>query len=193
MILLIDNYDSSTYNVVHALGKMDKDILVKKSDELTIEEIDQMKPDYIILSSGSGRPEKAGFVLDIIRSFAGKIPILGVGQGCHAIAFVYGANIVKSKRLLHGKPSNIYHDTKTIFSALEQPFKATRYHSLIVDRKDLPDCLQVTAWSDEDEVMGIRHNELPVEGVQFNPESIMTESGEQLLKNFIDNYRMAVN
>ncbi|RWR11181.1 anthranilate synthase component II [Siminovitchia fortis] len=193
MILVIDHYDSFTYNLVQALGKVEKDILVRRHDELSIEKINQLHPEYIIISSGPGRPASKGVTSEAIQQFKGKIPILGVGLGCHAIAETFGGKLIKTDNLLPGKSMDISHDGKTIFSGIEQPFSATRYHSLIVSRESLPDCLVVSAWSSEEEVMAIRHRDYPLEGLQFNPESIMTEAGERLLKNFIELNRMAVN
>lgn len=193
MILLIDHYDSFTYNLVQAFGKFEKDIVVKRYDELSIEAIEQLNPDHIVISSGPGRPAKEGVTCEVIRFFSGKVPILGVGFGCLSIAEAFGGKVGKTENLLPGKPSDIFHDGKSIFDGMQEPFSATRYHSLIVSREDFPGSLGISAWSSEDEIMGIRHNHYSVEGVQFNPESIMTEAGEQLLKNFIEIDRVAVN
>lgn len=193
MILVMDHHDFFTYNLVQAFGQFEKNILVKRHDELSIEKIEQLKPDYIVISSGPGRPAKEGITSEVIPRFSSLVPILGVGLGCHAIAEAFGGQVEKSENLLPGKPLGIFHDGKTIYSGMKQPFSATRYHSLIVSRENLPDCLEISAWNSEDEIMGIRHKEYPVEGVQFNPESIMTEEGDKLLKSFIDHNRMAVN
>lgn len=193
MILVIDHYDSFTYNLVQALGKFEKEILVKRHDELSIEKIEQLRPGFIVISSGPGRPASDGITSKAIQQLAGKIPILGVGLGCHVIAETFGGKLIKTENLLPGKAMDIFHDGKTIFSGIERPFSATRYHSLIVSRESFPDCLVVSAWSSKEEVMAIRHKDYPLEGLQFNPESIMTEAGERLLKNFIELNRMAVN
>ena len=189
MILMIDNYDSFTYNLVQYLGEIGEEIMVRRNDDITIEEIKSLAPDYLVISPGPCTPDAAGISLEVIRQFSGEIPILGVCLGHQAIAQVFGGEVVKAERLVHGKTSAIYHDGQTIFTKLDDPFKGTRYHSLIVRNEGFPKCLEVSAWTDDDEIMGIRHKEMAVEGVQFHPESIMTESGMQLLRNFIDCYR----
>ena len=189
MILMIDNYDSFTYNLVQYLGEIGEEIIVRRNDDITIEEIKSLAPDYFGHISGPMHPDAAGISLEVIRQFSGEIPILGVCLGHQAIAQVFGGEVVKAERLVHGKTSAIYHDGQTIFTKLDDPFKGTRYHSLIVRNEGFPACLEVSAWTDADEIMGIRHKEMAVEGVQFHPESIMTESGMQLLRNFIDCYR----
>ncbi|GIN20796.1 anthranilate synthase component II [Siminovitchia fordii] len=193
MILIIDHYDSFTYNLVQVLGKFEKDILVKRDDELSAEEIDQLNPRYMIISSGPGRLSTEGVTSEAIHRFSSKVPILGVGLGCHAIAETFGGKTIKTKNLLPGKPTGVFHDGKTIFNGIKKPFSATRYHSLMVDRDSMPDCLVVSAWSSTKEVLGIRHKDYPLEGLQFNPESIMTEAGEKLLENFIEHNRMVVS
>ncbi|MEK3890186.1 aminodeoxychorismate/anthranilate synthase component II [Bacillus sp. FSL K6-3431] len=192
MILMIDNYDSFTYNLVQYFGELGEEILVKRNDNISIDEITQLEPNYLVISPGPCTPDEAGISLEAIRYFSGKIPILGVCLGHQAIGQVFGGEVIKAERLLHGKTSAILHDGKTVFSGLDNPFRATRYHSLIVNKENLPDCLEVSAWTDSDEIMGIRHRELAVEGVQFHPESIMTEAGKQLLKNFLQRYRTEV-
>jgi len=192
MILMIDNYDSFTYNLVQYLGEFGEKIVVKRNDEITINEIEHLAPSYLVISPGPCTPNEAGISLKAISHFAGKIPILGVCLGHQAIGQVFGGEVVKAERLLHGKTSGIYHDGKTIFSNINNPFRAIRYHSLIVKKESLPDCLEVSAWTDKGEIMGLRHKELPIEGVQFHPESIMTEAGKQLLHNFLNCYRMEV-
>ncbi|MCJ8009011.1 aminodeoxychorismate/anthranilate synthase component II [Lederbergia wuyishanensis] len=192
MILMIDNYDSFTYNLVQYLGEFGEKIVVKRNDEISIDEIEHLAPSYLVISPGPCTPNEAGISLKAIAHFAGKIPILGVCLGHQAIGQVFGGEVVKAERLLHGKTSGIYHDGKTIFSNINNPFRATRYHSLIVKKESLPDCLEVSAWTDKGEIMGLRHKELPIEGVQFHPESIMTEAGKQLLHNFLNCYRMEV-
>ncbi|MBW8348316.1 aminodeoxychorismate/anthranilate synthase component II [Bacillus sp. IITD106] len=192
MILMIDNYDSFTYNLVQYLGELGEEIVVKRNDEISIEEIEQLQPNYLVISPGPCTPNEAGISLQAISHFAENIPILGVCLGHQAIGQVFGGEVVKAERLLHGKTSDIYHDGKTIFATVNDPFRATRYHSLIVKKESLPDCLEVSAWTDQGEIMGLRHKELPIEGVQFHPESIMTEAGKQLLHNFLNCYRMEV-
>ena len=185
MILVIDNYDSFTYNLVHYLGEMGEEVQVFRNDKITLEEIGRMSPEMIVISPGPCTPKEAGISVEVIREFGGKIPILGVCLGHQSIGYAFGGKIVRAKRLLHGKTSLIYHDGKGIYSGLPNPFEATRYHSLLVDRDSLPHELEITAWTDEDEIMGIRHREYPIEGVQFHPESILTKHGKDLLKNFL--------
>lgn len=185
MIIVIDNYDSFTYNLVQYLGKLGEDLEVFRNDKITIKEIEKLRPDRIVISPGPGRPKNAGISKELIQRFASKAPILGVCLGHQCIAEVFGAKIVGAKRLMHGKTSKIYHNGKGIYRGLPKPFIATRYHSLIVDFKSLPDCLTVTARTKEKEVMGIRHKKYKVEGVQFHPESILTGTGKKLLKNFL--------
>ena len=186
MILVIDNYDSFTYNLVQYLGELGENLEVFRNDKITIKEIEKLKSDRIVISPGPGRPKNAGISKELIQRFASKTPILGVCLGHQCIAEVFGARIVGTKRLMHGKTSKIYHNGKGIYRGLPKPFTATRYHSLIVDPKSLPDCLTVTARTKENEVMGIRHKKYKVEGVQFHPESILTGTGKKLLKNFLE-------
>ncbi|MBM7580674.1 aminodeoxychorismate/anthranilate synthase component II [Jeotgalibacillus terrae] len=190
MILMIDNYDSFTYNLVQFLGELGEELVVKRNDEITIDEITQMNPDFLMISPGPCSPDEAGISLEAIRAFAGRIPIFGVCLGHQAIAQVFGGNVVRATRLMHGKTSDIYHDGKGVYKDLPMPFTATRYHSLIVEKHTLPDELLITSWTDQGEIMGIRHTELAVEGVQFHPESIMTDQGKKLLQNFLDAYRV---
>jgi len=185
MILMIDNYDSFTYNLVQYLGELGKDIRVFRNDQIEIEEIEAMRPERIVISPGPCTPKEAGISVDLIKRFSGKIPILGVCLGHQAIGEAFGGDIVRAARLMHGKTSMIYHDGKTIFKHLPNPFEATRYHSLIVKRETLPPCLEISAETKEAEIMGLRHKEFQVEGVQFHPESILTKSGKDLLKNFL--------
>lgn len=182
---MIDNYDSFTYNLVQYLGELGKELKVFRNDKITIQEIEELKPEKIVISPGPGIPENAGISCDVVKHFAGKIPILGVCLGHQAIAYVFGAKILRAGRLMHGKTSEIYHDNKTIFKNLPNPFVATRYHSLIVESKNLPQELQISAWTEEHEIMGVRHRKYKVEGVQFHPESILTGEGKLLLKNFL--------
>jgi len=185
MIIIIDNYDSFTYNLVQQIGAFGERMEVYRNDKVSIEEIEEKMPDHIIISPGPCTPKEAGISNDIIKNFSGKIPILGVCLGHQCIAHTYGADVVRARRLMHGKTSMIKHDGKTIFKGLSNPFVATRYHSLIVKEDTLPDFLEVTARADDDEIMGIRHKEYPLEGVQFHPESFLTEEGPKLLKNFL--------
>ena len=186
MLLMIDNYDSFTYNLVQYLGELGEEIIVFRNDKITIQEIKRLKPEKIVISPGPGVPGKAGISLETIRSFAGKIPILGVCLGHQAIGEAFGGRVIRASRLMHGKTSLICHDGKTLYQRLPNPFEATRYHSLLVERKNLPDCLEVSAWTDEKEIMGIRHKQYQIEGIQFHPESILTREGKKLLKNFLN-------
>jgi para-aminobenzoate synthetase component 2 len=189
MLLMIDNYDSFTYNLVQYLGEMGVEIRVYRNDAITLEQIASFYPEAIILSPGPCTPNEAGICLELISHFAGQLPILGVCLGHQAIGQAFGGVVVRAPRLMHGKTSLIYHDGQTIYSGLPDPFEATRYHSLILERETLPDCLEITAWTDQGEIMGVRHRELPVEGVQFHPESILTREGKLLLHNFIKQVR----
>ena len=185
MIIIIDNYDSFTYNLVQQIGAFGERMEIYRNDKVSIEEIEGKMPDHIIISPGPCTPKEAGISNDIIKNFSGKIPILGVCLGHQCIAYTYGADVVRARRLMHGKTSMIKHDGKTIYKGLSNPFVATRYHSLIVKEDTLPGFLEVTARADDDEIMGIRHKEYPLEGVQFHPESFLTEEGPKLLKNFL--------
>jgi para-aminobenzoate synthetase component II len=186
MILVIDNYDSFTYNLVQYLGEMGVKIEVARNDELTVEDILKKKPDHLLISPGPCSPKEAGISVDIIKKLGGKIPILGVCLGHQSIGYAYGGDIIRAKKLMHGKTSQISHDGKGVFKDMPNPFKATRYHSLAIKKETLPDSLVITAQSEDGEIMGVRHRSLPVEGVQFHPESILTESGRTLLRNFIE-------
>jgi len=186
MILVIDNYDSFTYNLVQYLGELGQKIEVRRNDEVTTEEIESsLRPERIVISPGPGTPDTAGISLKVIDRFAGRVPILGVCLGHQAIGQAFGGKVVRAPELMHGKPSEICHDGKTIFSGLQDRFMAGRYHSLVVAREGLPNCLEVSAYSTNDVIMGLRHRTLRVEGVQFHPESILTECGKQLLENFL--------
>jgi anthranilate synthase/aminodeoxychorismate synthase-like glutamine amidotransferase len=182
---MIDNYDSFTYNLVQYLGELGEKIKVFRNDKITIAKIKKLKPKKIVISPGPGRPEDAGISCDVIRAFAGKIPILGVCLGHQCIGYVYGGKIIGAKRLMHGKTSMIYHNKKTIFKGIPNPFEATRYHSLIVERKSLPTSLVITAWTKEREIMGLKHKVYPLFGVQFHPESILTKVGKKILANYL--------
>jgi anthranilate synthase/aminodeoxychorismate synthase-like glutamine amidotransferase len=186
MILMIDNYDSFTYNLVHYLGELGEEVAVFRNDKITLEGVGRLDPEMIMISPGPCTPREAGISVDLIKEFFGKKPMLGVCLGHQSLAYARGGNIVRAKRLLHGKTSMIHHDAKGIYSGIPDPFEATRYHSLIVDEKSLPDEFEISAWTDEGEIMGIRHKEYVLEGVQFHPESILTHFGKDILKNFID-------
>ena len=187
MILMIDNYDSFTYNLVQYMGELGADIRVERNDCISIEEIESLNPEKIVISPGPCTPAKAGISVDVIRHFAGKVPVLGVCLGHQSVGVAFGGEVIKAGKLMHGKTSEVRHDGKTLFENLPNPFTATRYHSLVLNRKTLPDCFEISAESDDNEIMGIRHKDLPVEGVQFHPESILTPNGKDLLKNFIEN------
>lgn len=188
MIFMIDNYDSFTYNLVQYLGELGEELVVRRNDETSIEEIRKVNPTFLMVSPGPCSPNEAGISIEVINEFAGHIPIFGVCLGHQSIAQVFGGEVVQAERLMHGKTSDMHHDGRTIFKGLPNPFPATRYHSLIVRKETLPSCFEISAWTAEGEIMAIRHKELPVEGVQFHPESIMTTSGKDLLKNFLSYY-----
>ncbi|MBP1996148.1 aminodeoxychorismate/anthranilate synthase component II [Paenibacillus eucommiae] len=185
MILVVDNYDSFTYNLVQYLGEIGQQVEVRRNDEIDLVGIEDMKPDHILISPGPCTPNEAGISLALIEHFKGRIPILGVCLGHQAIGQAFGGDVIKAERLMHGKTSPIYHDGKTLFEGLPSPFTATRYHSLIVKAETLPECLEVSARTAEGEIMGLRHKEYLIEGVQFHPESIITDHGHQMLRNFI--------
>ena len=185
MLLVIDNYDSFTYNLVQYFGELGVEMLVKRNDAITIDEIRELGPSRICVSPGPCAPTEAGISCEVIKEFGPKIPIFGVCLGHQAIGQVYGGKVVRAATLRHGKTSPIFHEGKSVFVGLANPFAATRYHSLIVKKEDLPDCLEVTAWTEDGVIMGLRHKEFPIHGVQFHPESILTESGKQIMKNFL--------
>jgi len=186
---MIDNFDSFTYNLVQYLGEMGEELVVKRNDEISLDDIEALGPDKIIVSPGPCSPNEAGISVATITHFAGKIPILGVCLGHQAMGQAFGGNIVRAKTLMHGKTSPIHHDNKGVFAGLPNPFDATRYHSLVIERSSLPDCLEISAETDDGEIMGARHKTLAVEGVQFHPESILTgETGKQLLRNFVEKF-----
>jgi anthranilate synthase component 2 len=191
MLLMIDNYDSFTYNLVQYLGELGADVEVYRNDQITVDEIKQRAPERIMISPGPCTPDEAGVSMDVIKNFAGKLPILGVCLGHQSIGQVFGGKIVHAREIMHGKTSLIHHTGKYVFRGLKNPYTATRYHSLVIEKESLPDCLEVTAWTETengemDEIMGVRHKELAVEGVQFHPESILTECGHDLLQNFLN-------
>ena len=191
MILMIDNYDSFTYNIVQYLAELKVDVKVYRNDELTLADIERLSPEKIVISPGPCTPNEAGVSVDTIKNFAGKIPILGICLGHQSIGQAFGGQIVRAKQVMHGKTSLIHHGDSGVFKNLSNPFQATRYHSLVIDQTTLPDCLEVTAWTENadgrlDEIMGVRHKELCIEGVQFHPESILTQHGHDLLSNFLN-------
>ncbi len=190
MLLLIDNYDSFTWNLVQYFGALGQEVVVKRNDELTLDAIAQLSPRFLVISPGPCTPNEAGISLDAISHFAGKLPILGVCLGHQSLAQAFGARVVRARQVMHGKTSLIRHRNEGVFKGLNNPLRVTRYHSLVVERETLPDCFDITAWSEHadgafDEIMGLRHKTLPVEGVQFHPESILSEQGHQLLANFL--------
>jgi anthranilate synthase/aminodeoxychorismate synthase-like glutamine amidotransferase len=186
MILMIDNYDSFTYNLVQYIGQLGEDVVVRRNDEITIPEIGKLRPAAICLSPGPCTPREAGVTVEVIRHYYKELPILGVCLGHQSIGFAFGADVVRAERIMHGKTSEIINDGRTIFQGLPNPFKAGRYHSLILKKEDLPACFEISAYTLEGEIMGIRHREYPLEGIQFHPESILTPQGKRIIKNFID-------
>ncbi len=191
MLLMIDNYDSFTYNVVQYFAELGADVQVYRNDEITIEQIEALKPDHLVISPGPCTPNEAGISVEAIKHFAGKLPILGICLGHQSIGQAFGGKVIRANEVMHGKTSPVHHIDDGVFAGLNNPFQATRYHSLVVERATLPDCLEVTAWvNNEDgtpgEIMGLRHKTLPIEGVQFHPESILTEHGHDMLQNFLN-------
>lgn len=193
-VLMIDNYDSFTYNIVQYLQELGAEVLVHRNDQITLEQIEEIAPDRLVISPGPCTPNEAGISMSAIEHFAGKLPILGVCLGHQSMGQVFGGKVVRARQVMHGKTSPIYHEGKGVFSGLPSPFTATRYHSLVVEKASLPDCFEITAWTQHedgsmDEIMGLRHKTLDVEGVQFHPESILTEHGHAMLKNFLEGTR----
>ena len=188
MLLMIDNYDSFTYNLVQYLGELGQEVVVYRNDEIDLEKVAALKPRHIVISPGPCTPNEAGISVPLIHEFAGKVPILGVCLGHQSIGQAFGGNIIHAKQLMHGKTSPVSHRDIGVFKGLPNPFTATRYHSLVIERETCPDCLEITAWTEDQEIMGVRHKTLPIEGVQFHPESILTECGHQLLDNFLKTY-----
>ena len=191
MILMIDNYDSFTYNLVQYLGELGADVLVKRNDEITLKDIDTLAPERIIVSPGPCTPTEAGISLEVIHHYAGKLPLFGVCLGHQSIGQAFGGNIIRAKEVMHGKTSMMHHTNTGVFAGLNNPFIATRYHSLVIEKESLPDCLEITAWTETedgeiDEIMGVRHKEYALEGVQFHPESILSQHGHDMLQNFIN-------
>jgi len=191
MLLMIDNYDSFTYNLVQYFGELGQEICVYRNDQITVEEIEKLAPEYIVISPGPCTPNEAGISINIIHHFKGRIPMLGVCLGHQSIGQAFGGRIVHANAIMHGKTSDIYHKDEDVFHGFENPFTATRYHSLVIEKASLPDCLEITAWTQAadgaiDEIMGVKHKELPISGVQFHPESILTSYGHELLQNFLN-------
>ena len=192
MLLMIDNYDSFTYNLVQYFGELGAEVKVIRNDQISIQDIEQLNPEHLVISPGPCTPNEAGISIEAIKHFAGKKPILGVCLGHQSIGQAFGGNIVHAKEIMHGKTSMIKHNNVGVFNGLNNPFEATRYHSLVIEQSSMPDCLQVTSWTENkdgsiDEIMGIKHKELPIQGIQFHPESILTEHGHDMLKNFLEN------
>ena len=188
MLLMLDNYDSFTYNLVQYLGELGQDVQVYRNDEIDLQKVADLKPKYIVISPGPCTPNEAGISLSLIKEFAGKIPLLGVCLGHQSIGQAFGGKIIKAKTLMHGKTSLIHHTSTGVFKDLPNPYTATRYHSLVIERESIPDCLEITAWTDDGEIMGVKHKALAIEGVQFHPESVLTEHGHDLLNNFLKAY-----
>ena len=191
MILMIDNYDSFTYNLVQYLGELGADVLVERNDQISIADIDALAPERIIISPGPCTPTEAGISLDVIKTYAGKLPLFGVCLGHQSIGQAFGGNIIRAKHVMHGKTSMMFHKDVGVFSGLANPFEATRYHSLVIEKETLPDCLEITSWTETpegelDEIMGVRHKEFAIEGVQFHPESILSQFGHEMLQNFLN-------
>ena len=192
MLLLIDNYDSFTYNLFQYLSELGEEVKVARNNEIAIPEIEKMKPARIVISPGPSTPQNAGISNDIIKLFGARLPVLGVCLGHQCIGYSYGGIVAQAKRIMHGKSSLIHHDQRGVFAGLPNPFSAIRYHSLVIRREHLPDCLEVTAWTDDGEIMGVKHTQFNVEGVQFHPESFMTEHGKEILKNFLKEKSLAI-
>ena len=190
MLIMIDNYDSFTYNVVQYLGELGADVRVYRNDEISVDQVAALNPEHLVISPGPCTPNEAGISVSLIQQLAGRMPILGVCLGHQSIGQAYGGNVVRAKEVMHGKTSMVHHKDVGVFQGLNNPFEATRYHSLVIEESSLPDCLEITAWTESpeggiDEIMGVRHRELPIEGVQFHPESILTQQGHDLLRNFL--------
>ncbi len=193
MLLLIDNYDSFTYNLFQYLSELGEEVVVARNNKITLAEIEQMKPERLVISPGPSTPQNAGISNDVIKKFGSRVPLLGVCLGHQCIGYSYGGVVGRAKKIMHGKSSMIYHNSQGVFAGLPNPFSAIRYHSLIVKRDTLPDCLEITAWTEDEEIMGVRHRQHPVEGIQFHPESFMTQIGKELLKNFLKMQQSAAN
>jgi anthranilate synthase component 2 len=190
-VVMVDNYDSFTYNLVQYLGELGADVTVVRNDQVTVEDVEKLSPDKLVISPGPCTPKEAGISVEAILKFAGKTPILGVCLGHQSIGYAFGGNIIHAKSIMHGKTSLVYHNNQGVFKGLNNPFTATRYHSLVIEQDTIPDCLEITAWTQNaagelDEIMGVRHKQLDIEGVQFHPESILTEHGHDMLRNFLE-------
>ena len=188
MLLMIDNYDSFTYNLVQYFGELGQTVEVFRNDQITLKEIEQLDPEYLVISPGPCNPSKAGISLQVVSTFAGRIPIFGVCLGHQSIGQALGGNIIHAKTLMHGKLSMVHHNGEGVFAGIENPFQATRYHSLVIEKETMPQCLEVTAWTDDGEIMAVKHKTLAIEGVQFHPESLMTDHGHDMLRNFLNQY-----
>ena len=188
MLLMIDNYDSFTYNLVQYFGELGQTVEVFRNDQITVKEIEQRDPEYLVISPGPCNPSKAGISLEVVSAFAGRIPIFGVCLGHQSIGQALGGNIIHAKTLMHGKLSMVHHNGEGVFSGIENPFQATRYHSLVIEKETMPQCLEVTAWTDDGEIMAVKHKTLAIEGVQFHPESLMTDHGHDMLRNFLNQH-----
>ncbi len=194
MLLMVDNYDSFTYNIVQYFGELEAEVKVVRNDEVSVDDIESDKPDYVVISPGPCTPNEAGISLEVVEKFAGQLPLLGICLGHQSIGQAFGGKIVRASKVMHGKISPVFHNNTGVFRDLPSPFNATRYHSLVIDKETLPACLEITAWTQHedgsvDEIMGVRHRDLPIEGVQFHPESILTDHGHQLLDNFLKKYK----
>lgn len=189
MLLMIDNYDSFTYNIVQYFAELGQEVAVRRNDDITIEEIATIKPQYLVIGPGPCSPKEAGISVAAIQHFAGKLPIMGICLGHQAIGEAFGGNIIRAKTLMHGKVSPVSHHNKGMFQNLPNPVTCTRYHSLVIERDTLPECLEITAWTEDGEIMGIRHKEYPLEGVQFHPEALLTEHGHDMLNNFLNEFK----
>lgn len=195
-VFMLDNYDSFTYNLVHYLEQLEVEVVVKRNDQVTLQEIQSLDPSHIVISPGPCDPDKAGMSIEIVNHFQGQAPILGVCLGHQTIGQVFGGKVVQASQVVHGKVSPIYHNSRGIFHGLPSPYQATRYHSLVIDKASLPDCLEITAWTENSQgelqyIMGIKHKNLPIEGIQFHPESVLSDHGLELLQNFIASHRLA--
>ncbi|KDN12822.1 anthranilate/aminodeoxychorismate synthase component II [Snodgrassella communis] len=189
MLLFIDNYDSFTYNIVQYLGQLGEEIIVKNNDEITLQDISVLAPEKIVIGPGPCTPKEAGISVAAIKQFGAKIPILGICLGHQSIGYAFGADIVRAKQVMHGKTSPVYHHNSSVFANLPNPVNCTRYHSLVINKETLPDCLEITAWTDDNEIMGIRHKTQAIEGVQFHPEGLLTENGYEMLHNFLQQHQ----
>lgn len=185
MLIMIDNYDSFTYNLVQYLGELGQEVTVYRNDQITVDEVGALSPDFLVISPGPCTPNEAGISVELVSRYAGVFPIFGVCLGHQSIGQAFGGNIIHAKQIMHGKTSMIQHDGAGVFDNIDSPFQATRYHSLVIEKETMPDCLEITAWTDDGEVMAVRHTEFPIQGVQFHPESIITENGYALLRNFL--------